>query len=272
MINICVTIFLIIITAIMIFKLYKDYQNSKTIDEKVVFWLILFIIAIPTLAYYLDRYDVISRFGWFENSNSDRWFSFFGTYFSSLISAVIAAVVLIVMTIHQLNLDREKNLFDKRIQNAPIFKYEISNLQVPADLECSIFNKIEGNSYSLFFNIENLGLNHARNIEFEIYDDIIEKAQKFKFDTQSFLRKDDNKSVRFIFTYEYDNEIQKNNVKKIKIIVSYQDLLNNNYEQEINVCVEVTNKFGSQHGGYELYIVSTKIDNEIYKGKDSREC
>lgn len=108
MINICVTIFLIIITAIMIFKLYKDYQNSKTIDEKVVFWLILFIIAIPTLAYYLDRYDVISRFGWFENSNSDRWFSFFETYFSSLISTVIAAVVLIVMTIHQLNLDREK--------------------------------------------------------------------------------------------------------------------------------------------------------------------
>lgn len=267
MINICVTIFLIIITAIMVYKIYKEYKRNETIDIKVIFWLFLFIIFIPILVYYIDKCDVLSNYGWFENSSSDRWFSFFETYFSSLISAAIAAVVLIVMTIHQLNLDREKNLFDKRIQNAPIFKYEISNLKVPVDLECMIFNKIEGNLYSLFLNIENLGLNHARDIEFEIYDDIIEKAQKFKFDTQSFLRKDYNKSVRFIFNYDYDNEIQKNNVKKIKIIVSYQDLLNNSYEQEINVCVEVTNKFGSQHGGYELYIVSTKIDNEIYKEK-----
>lgn len=268
MINIIVTILMIFLTSLMIYKLYKEYQKSETIDEKVIFWLILFIVAVPTLVYYIDRYDLIFRFGWFENSNSDRWFSFFETYFSSLISAVIAAVVLIVMTIHQLNLDREKNLFDKRIQNAPIFKYEIDNLQVPTNFEYQIFNKVDGNPYSLFLNIENLGLNHARNIEFEVNDSIIKDNQIFKFDTQSFLRKDDNKWVRFIFNYEYDNKNQKNNMKKIKIIVSYQDLLNNNYYQEINVYVEVTNRFGSQHGGYELYIVSIEIANEVYNKKE----
>lgn len=268
MVNIIVTIVLIFFNAIIIYKIYKEYQKSETIDEKVIFWLVLFIIAVPIFVYYLDRGDIISEIGWFENSNSDRWFNFFETHFSSLVSALIAAVVLIIMTIHQLNLDREKNNLDKRIQNAPIFRYEINNLHISTNLEYQVINKIEGNPYSLFLNIENLGLNHARNIEFEVYDDIIKTGQKFKFDIQSFLRKDDHKLVRFIFNYKYDSENQKNNNKKIKIIVSYQDLLNNNYKQEINIYVEVTNKFGSQYGGYQLSIISTEINNEVYKKEE----
>lgn len=264
MVNVIVSILLIFFTLLMIYKMYKEYQKSETIDEKVVFWLILFIIAVPIFIYYVDRYDVISKFGWFKNSSSERWFSFFETYFSSLVSAVIAAVVLIVMTIHQLNLDREKYLSDKRIQNAPIFRYEINNLHIQTDSEYLVVNKIDGNPYGLSLKIENLGLNHARNIEFEVYDDVSEEGQKFKFDTQSFLRKDDSKLVRLIFNYKYNFENQKNNNKIIRIVVSYQDLLNNNYKQNINIYVEVTDKYGSQYGGYELYIISTEIDNEIY--------
>lgn len=268
MLNIITTILLILISTLMIYKLYKEYQKSDTLDEKVVFWLVTLIFVVPMIIYYADRYDIGSNFDWFKNSSPNRWFSFLETYVSSLVSAVIAAVVLIVMTIHQLNLDREKHLSDKRIQNAPIFKYEINNLLIPIDFEYQILNGIDGNPYSLFLNIENLGLNHARNIEFEVNDGIIKKNQKFKFDTQSFLRKDENKFVKFIFDYVYDNKKQKNNMKKITIIVSYQDLLNNDYHQEINVYVEVTNRFGSQHGGYELYISSIEIANEVYSKKE----
>ena len=244
MVNIIVTILLIIITALMIYKMYEEYQKSETLDEKVVFWLVIMIFVIPMIIYYADRYDIISKFGWFENSSSDRWFSFFETYFSSLVSAIIGAVVLIVMTIHQLNLDREKNLSDKRIQNAPIFRYEINNINIPTKYEYFIYNKIDGNPYSLFFNIENVGLNHARNIEFEVFDDISKPGQKFKLDTQSFLRKDDSKLVRFIFNYKYDSKTQNNNNKNIKIIVTYEDLLNNKYNQTIDIGVEVTNNVG----------------------------
>ena len=272
MINILVTILMIFFISLIVYKLYKEYQKSETINEKVIFWLVLFIAAVPTLVYYIDRYDVISRFGWFENSNSDRWFSFFETYFSSLVSAIIGAVVLIMMTIHQLSLERDKNTEDKRIQNAPILRYEINNLHIPTKIEYQVINTVEGNQYSLFFNVENLGLNHARNIEFEVYDDTTSIGKKFRFNTQSFLRKDDSKLVRFIFNYKYDLENQQNNIKKIKIIVSYQDLLNNNYDQEINICVEVTNKFGSQYGGYKLYIVSIEIDNEVYRNEEVKQC
>jgi len=268
MADIIVTILLILITALMIYKMYKEYQKSETLDEKVVFWLVTLIFVIPMIIYYVDRYDVISKFGWFENSSSDRWFSFFETYFSSLVSAIIGAVVLIVMTIHQLKLDRDKNLSDKRIQNAPIFRYEINNISVPTTYEYSVYNKIDGNPYSLFLNIENVGLNHARNIEFEVFDDVNKEGQKFKFDTQSFLKKDDCKLVRFIFNYKYDIKTQKNNNKKIKIIVTYEDLLNNEYSQNIDVAVEVTNKSGGQYGGYKLYIVSVKINNEEHCKKE----
>lgn len=270
MVNIIVTILLILISALMIYKIYKEYKKSEILDEKVVFWLVTLVFFVPIVVYYVDRYDIISKFGWFENSSPDRWFNFFETYFSSLVSAIIAAVVLIIMTIHQLNLDREKYLSDKRIQNAPIFRYEINNIYIPTDLECLVFNKIDGNSYSLFLNIENLGLNHARNIEFEVFDDIIKKGKNFKFDTQSFLKKDDSKLVRFNFNYRYDSENQTNNNKNIRIIVTYQDLLNNSYKQNISIYVKVTNKFGTQCDGYELYIVSTEIDNEVYNKKEAK--
>lgn len=268
MINVVATILLIIITTFTIYKLYKEYKQIETVDEEVMFWLWLIIIAIPIIIYYLDRYNILSKYGWFNESNSERWFSFVETYLSSLVSAIIGAVVLIIMTTRQWNLEREKNKEDKRIQNAPIFRYEISNLQIPTEFEHQIINNINGNSYNLFLNVENLGLNHAKKIRFEIFDDIIPKPQVFKFDTQSFLKKDDTKLIKFIFDYKYDSENQKNNNKKIKIIVYYQDLLNNNYYQEINVYVEVTNKSGSEYGGYQLYIVSTEIENEVCKNED----
>lgn len=268
MIDFIVPVVLVIFTVFMIYKLYKDYQNSKTINDKIIFWIAFFVIAIPIIIYYLDRCNIASKYGWFNESNSDRWFSFVETYLSSLVSAIIGAVALIVMTIHQLNLEREKNSEDKRIQNAPIFRYEIDNLHIPTELEYQVINNIEGNPYSLFLNVENLGLNHAKNINFNVYDDIIKEPQLFKFDTQSFLKKDDSKLVRFIFNYKYDSKNQKNNKKNIKIKVIYQDLLNNNYYQEINIYVEVTNKSGSQYGGYQLYIVSTEIENEVHKKED----
>ena len=54
----------IIEIAIVVFsmsRLYKQYKDSKTIDEKVVFFLFLFIFASPLIIYYLDRYDVFSK-------------------------------------------------------------------------------------------------------------------------------------------------------------------------------------------------------------------
>lgn len=272
MIKFLCIILLMLSSILMMFKLYRDYRSSKNINFKSAFWIILIVVIIPILVFLVDSYDVISKWGWFENSSSDRWFSFFETYFSTIVSAVIAAVVLILMTNHQLEIEREKDLFDKRIQNQPVFRYEIGNLYKPTDIICSIVNKIDGNTYSLFLDIENLGLNHAKNVEFEVFDGCTKKGQKFKFDKQSFLKKDECKSLRFDFNYKYDFDNQKNNNKEIRLILRYDDLLNNSYEQVIKVYVEVTNVFGSQHGGYELFIVDIEINIEKHVGKKCIKC
>lgn len=79
------------------------------------------------------------------------------------------------------------------------------------------------------------------------------------------MKKDDCKLVSFNFNYKYDIKTQKNNNRSIRIIITYEDLLNNKYSQTIDVSVEVTNKCIGKYGGYELYIVSTKINNEEVK-------
>ncbi len=56
------TTLIIIISIYMIYKLYKDYKNSETLDEKIIFWLIIFIFLFPLILYYLDRYNIPSVF------------------------------------------------------------------------------------------------------------------------------------------------------------------------------------------------------------------
>lgn len=263
-IKILINIIALIFSILMINKLYREYKKSETINEKVIFIIIVMIFLIPAIIYYADKYNVMSNLGLFENSDSERWFNFVETYISSLISAIIGAVALVLMTIKQLDLERDKNLFDKRIENAPIFKYEIDNRVVWPSHEFRIYNKVNGKPYGLTLTIENIGLNHAKNIEFEIYDGINKKGQKCSFDTQSFLKKDEKKYIRLCFNYKYDTKSQKNNNKEIRIIVRYQDLLNNKYIQNIIVNAEITNNTKIECSGYELYIVSKSIDTEIY--------
>ena len=45
------TTLIIIISIYMIYKLYKDYKNSETLDEKIIFWLIIFIFLFPLILY-----------------------------------------------------------------------------------------------------------------------------------------------------------------------------------------------------------------------------
>lgn len=177
------------ISILMVNKIYKEYKKSETLDEKIVFIIIIIIFSIPAIIYYTDRSNIISNLGLFKNSNSERWFSFIETYISSLISAVIGAIALIRMTTNQMDIERKKNLSDKCIENAPIFKYEIDNKVVWTPFECIVFNNETGKPYGLTLAIENIGLNHAKNIEFEIYDGINTTSQKYKPNTQSFLKK-----------------------------------------------------------------------------------
>ena len=151
---------IIIEIAIVVFsmsRLYKQYKDSKTIDEKVVFFLFLFIFASPLIIYYLDRYDVFSKLKWIENIDSDRWFNFLATYVSSILGALIGAVVLIIMTKHQMDRQDEKDKEIVRINNMPLLTYKLNRNTGKINLENLIVtNCKKGKNVDLELNIKNV--------------------------------------------------------------------------------------------------------------------
>lgn len=264
-IKIALVIICLIITAFLIYKLYKEYKKSETIDEKVTFWLILIIFIIPLIIFYFDYYNIASKFSWVHHDNVNRWFEFISTYFSTIVGAAIGAIALILMTIKQMNLQREKDNEDRRIQNMPLLSYTISDTKLENSKKIFLLNEDSnfGNNYNLYFKIENSGLNHARNIFYKISDNNEEICMSKLEINQSIIKKNESICLDFVFNYKYD-KINKNNNRKIEIIIYYEDLLNNYYSQRINLCLEITNKSGYEYGGYAFYIIDTTIEKENY--------
>jgi len=244
-------------------KLYKEYKKSETIDEQAIFWVVVIIFGTPLLIYYFDLYNWPSKIGWVNAQNSIRWFEFITAYLSAIISALIGAVVLIVMTNKQINLQREKDNEDMRIQNLPLLTYEISEERLE---EYHTVYLVNGNSesnrnYNLYFTIQNLGLNHARNVSCAVYENGIKIFKSMLKLNQSIIKKDKSVCLNLIFNYNYESNSNKN-YKEIDIEVFYEDLLNNCYSQKIKNYLEITNEAGSKYGGYRFYIIDSVIEKE----------
>ena len=241
----------------------KTYKSLETLVEKVLYILSLMIFFIIITIYYLDRYDMPTRLGMANNINTERWFNFTSNYIIGLVGQIISGAILVLITLKQISVQIENNTDDKRIQNAPIFKYNISNNSMVTTNKFYFFNgDNHSNIYSLLFQIENIGLNHARHISIFVSGDNIKKEQVFKFDdSQGILKKDD--TIIFELILNYDGK-KKQNMKNINISITYEDMLNNKYSQNININGEATNVYGSQYGGYKFNILECEINNEIY--------
>lgn len=242
-------------------KMCKEYKESKTIDEKVLFWLSVLIAAIPVIIFYLDYFDVASLFKWINSNNVDRWFNFISTYCSTIMGAVIGAIALVLMTVKQINLQREKDIEDRRIQNMPLLIYDISEKRTENYNEVFLYNTNSNRIYNLYICISNAGLNHARNVSYSIYENKKEIYKSILNFNQSIIKKDESIGIDLIFNYTYDKS-NKTNEKMINIILFYEDLLGNKYSQEVNLCLEITNKSSLEYGGYAFYINNINIEKE----------
>jgi len=89
--------------------------------------LLFFITLVPIVIYYLDRYNVPTYMGWATDVNSQNWLAFLANYSAGIMSAVIGAIVLVLVTIWQINRNKqdsiERDKQNLRIQNMPILKY-----------------------------------------------------------------------------------------------------------------------------------------------------
>lgn len=241
----------------------KIYRTLETLVEKVLYILSLMIFFIIITFYYFDRYDMPTRLGMANNINTERWFNFTSNYIIGLVGQIISGAILVLITLKQISIQIENNTDDKRIQNAPILKYNISNNSVDTLNRFNLHNgDNHSNIYSLFFEVENIGLNHARNISILVSGDDIKKEQLFKLDdSQGILKKDDR--IIFELIVNYDGK-KKQNMKNINVLITYKDMLNNKYSQNININGEATSVYGSQYGGYKFNILECEINNETY--------
>lgn len=238
--NVIWTIGIIIEIVIIIFaslKLYKEYRLSKTIDEKVLFFLIACIFLVPLLIYYIDIYDIPSKLNWNKNSDTERWFNFLATYISSIFGAVIGAVALILMTIHQMDRQDEKDKETLRINNMPLLSYEISKNDGETNLEnLFITNCEKGNSVDFELKIKNLGMNAIKKafIEFSSID--------FSSSYYNWLASggciDKGDSIKI---YRYLEISEGKHL--INATIYYCDLINNWYSQTVIINLESTNQF-----------------------------
>ena len=61
------SIITILVVAFFIYNIYKiieEYKKCKTIDEKILAWIFMIIIAYPTIIFCFDFFNIPSRIGW----------------------------------------------------------------------------------------------------------------------------------------------------------------------------------------------------------------
>lgn len=249
----------LIIFAFLIFFCVKKCYKSNDFIEKIIYVLFPIIYIVFGVTYALDLYNIPSTLGWNKNLSIERWFNYVSDYSSSIVGAIIGGVFVLIVTIKQINEQKQQYKQDKRIQNAPIFKYDISNKKQQPDITVFLYNG-DGNPYSLFLSIENIGFNHARNIIVDISGDNIGSNYVSNLDdSQSILKKGNTTLLQLVINYKF---IESNIIKNINIKITYDDLLENSYEQIINIKGEVTNTFDPNCCGPMFNILKCKIDNE----------
>ena len=221
---------ILIITIICIYASVKMYKKSETVTEKALYILFIFVILVPIANYFLDKYDIPTKIGYLNNINSDRWFSFISTYISSIVGTIVSGVILVLITMKQIQIQIESNNNDKRIQNSPILDYSLSVANnTNSKYYHDVILKESGKKYYIRFRIENIGLNHCRNLSFKIKIDD-ENDREFSLNKkQSFLKKDNFVELDLVLNLDPNKEKERT----ITITSNFDDMLNNKYKQNI---------------------------------------
>ena len=255
--NVYVLIIILFLLFLLIYKIYKEYRASNTIDEKIIFWMLVSICFIPVILYYIDRSDIPSKLGWFKHSDSDKWFNFLSTYLSSILSAVIGALTMVLITIHEFKNIKQNDSEQKRINNMPLISYGFSiygkyNATPFIDL-C----KKKSSSLFLDVSIKNIGMNTLRKFFINISTNLVPNDYDYRLDDQLIIEKDCKKNIVFkIPVSKTENSI--------KLTVKYQDILFNWYEQEVNVNLNNI-EFHKDDRDYVEYVtadISTLVNDE----------
>ena len=223
----------------------------------------------PLLIYYLDRYNIPSKFGYTKNIISSDWVGILTNYSATLISTLLSAVFLIFVTFKQMDETYKDNIKlnneTQRIQNLPFLRYNFTHerlkekeLKENQKLIFSGHNKNNNSNLIEFtMEIENIGLNTVRKVYLEVESELLNKKEIFELCNQSNIEKGQIKSAEFIIA-----NVSKGTYK-IEIAVYYQDLLKNWYKQKIRLIISVNDIYNSMTHDQNKISSVVVVDEEM---------
>lgn len=240
-------------------KYIVNSYKKGTIEMKFIIIILLIVVFLPIIIYLIDRFNLITIFGYNKNVDINNWFSFIKDYSTALVSSLINTFVVIYIAVIELkqNYEDNQNLNKEnvRLQNLPCLKIS-GKEDFENNLHGIIHIKQKGKKtdkyicFSLI--IQNIGLNAAKNLyicnNFKNQD--IKSYEKIK-------PKDFVESGTTISQDIFVEEVKYNNVELDSEII-YQDLLNNWYSLKIKIVINVAT---FDNNGQDL-IINIEQDEE----------
>lgn len=241
-------------------KYIVNSYKKGTIEMKFIIVILLIVVFLPIIIYLIDRFNLITIFGYNKNVDINNWFSFIKDYLTALVSSLINTFVVIYIAVIELkqNYEDNQNLNKEnvRLQNLPCLKIS-GKRDSENDIFYSMHVKEKGKKtdkdicFSII--IQNIGLNAAKNLyicnNFKNQD--IKTYEKIK-------PKDFVESGTTISQDIFVEEVKYNHVELSSEIV-YQDLLHNWYSLKIKIVINVASTF--DNNGQDL-IINIEQDEE----------
>lgn len=250
-------LFYIIIILLYLCYFLKKYKKLKTGVEKVLYITILILIIFPLVIYYLDRYNIPSKFGYTINTNSELWLEIIINLCVVVMTTFINAAFLIHVTHEQIKSsfddNNSLNIENQRLQNIPLLKYDLST-DIDFDEEDITDNKLRISDDNiekldklplvLNINIENVGLNILNKLYIELISQQINEKVFEKFSSNNILKVGEKVNkiyTLFVYpgTYIFD------------VKMYYQDIMKNWYVQKLEIIVKI-NKDGIDEMDYDI--------------------
>lgn len=240
-------------------KYIVNSYKKGTIEMKFIIIILLIVVFLPIIIYLIDRFNLITIFGYNKNVDINNWFSFIKDYSTALVSSLINTFVVIYIAVIELkqNYEDNQNLNKEnvRLQNLPCLKIS-GKEDSENNLHGIIHIKQKGKKtdkyicFSLI--IQNIGLNAAKNLyicnNFKNQD--IKSYEKIK-------PKDFVESGTTISQDIFVEEVKYNHVELDSEII-YQDLLNNWYSLKTKIVINVAT---FDNNGQDL-IINIEQDEE----------
>lgn len=215
--------------------------------------LIVAFIVIVLFFVLLDLFDIRKII---PLTTSYDWLGFMGAFLGSMIGGLITYLGVYLTLKYQENADNEKN----RLSIIPILEYKLSYDKSDFDnsqgqlagevishinIENAKCDDKKSLEWHFDLKVSNIGLGHAQitNVKFIIGDNQKNFIQEENLGySYKLVKMNDTQDLRFLFyapksRFKYNHISGKEFIYTIDIIIYYQDLLGNKYQQKVYCCI-----------------------------------